>query len=179
MNIVNVAGAVKTGRRELWRTDESIGLTTPFKIEGKRCRRHEAAAGSWSDRPSGGCTFEDTCQRRWPSCPGSGVGKDLGLGNKSRMVAVLTPMAMLTTSLTPMSPRVASTTSGGRPKTVRTNYQRPFEATGYLLELTSLSDLVDARVLVVESSNKSEWIASGVDLIVDGSLGEDRSLTRG
>ena len=90
----------------------------------------------------------------------------------------LTPVAMSTTSLTPISPRVASTTSGGRPKTIQIIHQRLFEAIGYLLELTSLSNLVYTGVFVVQSSDESERIASGVDLVVNGTLGEDRPLTR-
>ena len=94
------------------------------------------------------------------------------------MVA-LAPVAMLTTSSRPMSPRVASTTSGGRPKTVQTDHQWPFKIAEHPLELTSLSDLVGTRVLIVKSSDEDERITSSIDLVVDGTLGEDRSLASG
>lgn len=94
------------------------------------------------------------------------------------MVA-LTPVAMLTTSSRPMSPRVASTTSGGRPKTVQTDHQWPLKIAEHPFKLTSLSDLVGTRVLIVKSSDEDERITSNIDLVVDGTLGEDRSLTSG
>ena len=93
------------------------------------------------------------------------------------MVTALTPVAMSTTSLRPMSPRVASTTSGGSPKTVRTNHQRLFDVIECLLERTSLSDLGGTRILIVESSDEEKRFTSGVDLVVDGTLGKERSLT--
>jgi len=96
-----------------------------------------------------------------------------------RMLVARTPIAMSTTSLRPMSPRVASTTSGGRPKTVRTNHQRVSDEIERLLELTSLSDLGGTRILIIKSSDEEERFTSGVDLVVDGTLGEERSLTLG
>jgi hypothetical protein len=91
----------------------------------------------------------------------------------------LTPLAISTTSLTPTSPRVAATTSGGRPKT---ETSRPISASAAsrnstIWTLTSLGDLADTRVLVVESSDESQRLAPEVDLVMDRTLGEERSLT--
>jgi hypothetical protein len=78
-----------------------------------------------------------------------------------------------------MSPRVAATTSGGRPKT---ETSRSISASAVLKNsviwiLTSLGDLTDTRVLVVESGDKSQRLTPEVDLVMDRSLGEERSLT--
>jgi len=47
------------------------------------------------------------------------------------------------------------------------------------LELTSLSDLGGTRVLIIKSSDEGERFASSIDLVVDGTLGEERSLALG
>jgi hypothetical protein len=78
-----------------------------------------------------------------------------------------------------MSPRVAATTSGGRPKT---ETSRPISASAVsrnsaIWTLTSLGDLTGTRVLVVESGDESQRLAPEVDLVMDRSLGEERSLT--
>jgi len=46
-------------------------------------------------------------------------------------------------------------------------------------ELTSLTDLGGTRILIIKSSDEEERFTSGVDLVVDRTLGEDRSLTLG
>ena len=90
----------------------------------------------------------------------------------------LTPLAMSTTSLRPTSPRVAATTSGGRPKTNGSGRI----STPVLLKntrirgLTSLGNLANSRVLVVKSGDKGERFTPSVDLVMDRTLGEDGSL---
>ena len=42
---------------------------------------------------------------------------------------------------------------------------------------TSLSNLASSRVFIIESGNKKDRIAAGVDLVVDRSLREERALT--
>jgi len=80
----------------------------------------------------------------------------------------------------PMSPRVAETTSGGRPKTNRNGLiSAPTTSRNNRIQiLTSLTDLIDTRVFVVKSSDESERFTPGVDLIMDRTLGENCSLTR-
>ena len=88
-------------------------------------------------------------------------------------------MAMSTTSLRPISPRVASTTSGGRPKTGGCG---PISAPAILENdgvrtLTSLSDLTNTGVLVAKSGDESKRFTPKVDLVMDRTLGEKGSLT--
>jgi hypothetical protein len=90
----------------------------------------------------------------------------------------LTPLAMSTTSSMPTSPRVAATTSGGRPKT---NENRSISAlttsrNNRIRTLTSLGDLTGTGVLVVKSSDESDRITPEVDLVMDRTLGENGSL---
>ena len=90
----------------------------------------------------------------------------------------LTPLAMLTTSSMPISPRVAATTSGGRPKTDGSRLVSTptiSRNTGPWV-LTSLGDLVDTWVLAVKSGDEGHRFTPGVDLVMDGTLGEDGSL---
>ena len=80
----------------------------------------------------------------------------------------------------PMSPRVAATTSGGRPKTNRNGPISAITSKNNRIQiLTSLSDLIDTRVFVVKGSDESERFTSGVDLVMDRTLGENGSLTLG
>lgn len=93
----------------------------------------------------------------------------------------LTPVARLTTSSMPTSPRVAATTSGGRPKTSRNG---PISApitpgNNKIWILTSLGNLTGTWVLVVKGGDESERLTAGVDLVMDGTLGENGSLTWG
>jgi hypothetical protein len=78
-----------------------------------------------------------------------------------------------------MSPRVAATTSGERPKTLKkqTPHQDQKSGNRRIRILTSLGNLTDTGILVVKSGDKSKRFTSEVGLEVDRSLGEEGPLT--
>lgn len=81
----------------------------------------------------------------------------------------LSPVAMLTISLRPMSPRAAPTTSGGRPELSRLTISDPSKHYSTLRssKLTSLSDLDGIRVLIVKRSDEVWRLTSNIDLVVN------------
>ena len=86
---------------------------------------------------------------------------------------------MLTTSSIPTSPRVAATTSGGRPKT---NGNGPISVPttskkNRIRILTSLGNLTGTGVFIVKSGDESKRLTPEVDLVMDRTLGENGSLT--
>ena len=68
----------------------------------------------------------------------------------------------------PTSPRVAATTSGGRPKT---NGNGPISVSttseNRIRILTSLGDLTGTGVLVVKGGDESNRVTPEVDLVMD------------
>ena len=115
----------------------------------------------------------------------SGIWKNRTFSKRSKHADMLriglTPVARLTTSSIPTSPRVAATTSGGRPKTSKNGPTSAPITSGdnRIWILTSLGNLAGTRVLVVKSGDESERLTAGVDLVMDGTLGENGSLTWG
>jgi len=78
----------------------------------------------------------------------------------------------------PTSPRVAATTSDGRPKTNGNGpISAPTTSKNRIRILTSLGDLAGTGVLVVKSSDESDRFTPEVDLVMDRTLGENGSLT--
>ena len=79
----------------------------------------------------------------------------------------------------PKSPRVAATTSDGRPKTNGNGLRSAPSTSGKnrIRILTSLGDLTGTGVLVVKSGNESERLTPEVDLVMSRTLGENGSLT--
>ena len=68
-------------------------------------------------------------------------------------------------------------TSGGSPKTAKTHQWAHRRWLG--IKLAFLSDLTGAGVLAIESGDEEDWIAAGVDLVVDRPLREEGTLAFG